>query len=467
MASIAMGFKRLQCAVFLLFSVCVLDSARAEQFELESAVMDSVSGKNLGVANEKGAMSDFFKAQKSMMYGILRSSGIELESLPPEIRKKLERFQTTNLAAFKAFSQGLDLKDAGKFAEAQSFFQKAVELDPGFKFADEMKISMPNVNLPNLLQIGTVIRDNARTSVDSGKKMVEVDISRATAALMAGQTVVVGSRDSSVDSDKSTTAGSDGFTTNPPGSGAEYAPRKVIGVSFNYAANSGAATNTAGSVATNVSLASTNEWTAGQFQATGGSLQSVGLGTDFVANREGAAECCVSLHTLADGTAVYWGTWKSAPGASATVTVSGASLSAPVLGNDFLYMMGDATRSMPTSGSVVFKPVGGFMNNVAGDISVNFVTRQVNLNDLGFSLGGLSFSQLNGAATFDANVASGFYKGNYSTGTCVGCSAFSPGSSAFVGNFVGKAADGTVLSNIMQTGTGTVSGVHLFALPRR
>ena len=434
-----------------LTSVTLL-SAHGEEFELESAVMDSVSGQSLGVMNEKGAMSGFFKAQKSMMYGILRSSGIDLNQLPTEVRMRLEKFQTTNLDAFKAFSQGLDLKDEGKFAEAQAFFEKAASIDPNFKLAEEMKVAMPNMNLPNLLQIQTVVRDSAKTAVDSGKRRVEVDISKATAAMMSGQNVLVGNRNSIADTSASNTAGADGFTSNPPGSGTDYAPRLAAGIAFSY--------TTAGA---SVAIASTNEWTGSQYKASGSSLESVGFGGDFVAQRGGATEAKTSSATLSDGTAVYWGSWKSAPGASASVIVSGVPLSSPTLGTDVFYMMGDATRTMPTAGTATFAPAGGFLANVAGNISVNFVTREVALNNLGFTLGGLSFAQLNGTSSYDAGIASGFFKGNYNSGTCVGCVAFTPGASAFTGNFVGTAANGAILSTILQNGAGTVAGVHLFS----
>ena len=374
--------------------------AQSEEFQLESAVMDSVSGRSLGVLNEKGAMTGFFKAQKSMMYGILRSAGIDLNQLPADVRLRLEKFQTTNLEAFKAFSQGLDLKDEGKFAEAQIFFEKAAAIDPNFKLAEDMKVAMPNMNLSTMLQIRTVVRDSAKTAVDNGKRRVEVDIARAAAAIMSGQTVVVGSRNSVSDSSESNAPAADGFTTNPPGSGTDYAPRKVVGIAFSYGAGDANAPT-----GTQVAIASTNEWTSSQYKVSGSSLESLGLGGDFVAQRGAASESATTTHTLSDGSGVYWGSWKSTPGASASVIVSGTPLSAPTLGADVYYMMGEATRTMPTSGTATFLPAGGFLDNVAGNISVNFATRQVALNNLGFTLNGLSFGQLNGTSTYDAGIA--------------------------------------------------------------
>jgi hypothetical protein len=91
----------------------------------------------------------------------------------------------------------------------------------------------------------------------------------------------------------------------------------------------------------------------------------------------------------------------------------------------------------------------------------DFGARQVTLNNLGFTLGNYGFSGLNGQATY-ATTGSGYFSGNYTSGACLNCPGFSATSSAFTGNFVGKAANGLIFSSIMQTGSGTVSGVHLF-----
>jgi len=99
-------------------------AAFAQGFALEGAVIDSRDGKSLGVVSERGELASLFRAQKSMTFGILRSAGISLEQLSPDIRARIERFATTNVEAFRAFSQGLDLKDQGKFAEAREFFRR-------------------------------------------------------------------------------------------------------------------------------------------------------------------------------------------------------------------------------------------------------------------------------------------------------------------------------------------------------
>ena len=138
----------------------------AQGFALEGAIIDSRTGASLGVVTERGDLSALFRAQKAMTFGILRSAGISLEQLSPELRSRIERFQTTNVEAFRAFSQGLDLKDQGKFAEAREFFKRAAELDPNFSLAAEQQQSMPDVNLLNSVQTRAVLAAAAGAAVD-------------------------------------------------------------------------------------------------------------------------------------------------------------------------------------------------------------------------------------------------------------------------------------------------------------
>ena len=158
-----------------------------------------------------------------------------------------------------------------------------------------------------------------------------------------------------------------------------------------------------------------------------------------------------------------WGGWTSSPTASALVTVNGVLKQSPELGSSVSYMMAPPTPAMPTSGMVTFAPLGGpNFSAVSGTISTDFGARQVTLNNLGFTVGGYGFSGLNGQAGYGTS-GSGFFSGNYSSGNCSGCVGFSPTASAFTGNFVGAAANGLIFSSILQTGNGTVSGVHLFS----
>lgn len=74
----------------------------------------------------------------------------------------------------------------------------------------------------------------------------------------------------------------------------------------------------------------------------------------------------------------------------------------------------------------------------------------------------LDFNNLGGTATYSSTIASGAFLGNYSTGACTNCSAFNPATSTFSGNFLGKGATGVLFSTVLNTGSGTVAGAHVF-----
>lgn len=438
-------------------------AARAQSFVIESAVLDSRSARTLGVSSERGAMADFFRAQKAMTFGIMRSAGIALDQLPADVRARIERFQTTNLEAFRAFSQGLDLKDQGRFAEAKEFFRRAAELDPGFGLAVEQQQAMPQVNVGSGVQLRAVIAAASSTAVDRGKQGFTVDLAGATAALQSGQQVVVTT--APVEQSQAASRSAD-YSSNPPGSSGQFAPHLVAGLSFGYLDGSGGTQN----------LSIVNEFSGSKYVANGGVLDAVGSAGDFQAQRIGATTGSTGAPNasllLADGvTTAYWGTWLSSPGlaSSASVTVSGVALTAPRLGN-VDYVIAEATRQMPTSGVAEFKPAAGTggvamgtFGSASGSIKLDFLHRSVDLVNLGFTVNGLAFSGLNGSALYDANVGSGAFQGKYSAGTCPACTSFAPASSVFGGNFVGRNAEGIEFSTILLTGSGrTASGVHLF-----
>lgn len=437
--------RALLCGFALIgFSV---SAAHAERFELESALIESATSKALGGMKESGELATFFTAQKKMVYGVLNDIGITIESLPLDIRKKLDRFHTTNFEAFKMFSLGLNAQDEGKFAEAKAFFAKAVELDPNFELAGELNIAMPSTNIVGAVQLQAALAAAAQSATSSGKVQIEIDLAEAVAALQSGQTVVVGAKP---DSSSNIVSASNPYTSNTADAGANYADRKVVGVRYN---------TTQGG--TTVSVAMTNEWKLDQVAQDNAGLVRVGESGGFIANRDNANSSVASSLTLGDGSTVSWGNWQNGTGTSYTVSTANGPVAS--LGPQFQYMIGQATRTMPTTGTATFTPAGGFLNNVTGTIGADFLNGRVTLNNLGFDLGNLNFTNLNGNTSYSRDIGSGFFTGNYTSGSCADCAGFSPTASSFTGNFLGNNASGLMFSTILQTGSGTSSGVHAFS----
>jgi hypothetical protein len=430
------------------------DAAFAQGFSIESAVLDSRSAKNLGVTTEQGQMADFFKAQKAVTFGILRSAGISLDQLPPDVRARIERFQTTNLEAFRAFSQGLDLKDQGRFAEAKEQFRRAAELDPGFGLAVEQQQAMPDVNVSTSVQMRAVVAIASNSAVDRGRQGYVVDLAHAQAALQAGQTVVLQAAPALTEQLLPME-----YTINTPGSGDQFVQSQNLVAALSY------------SVAPAGGIAVTSEWPGGKYRTNGGILESVS--SDGLSAQRGSATVGNSgtpgSALLADGaTTAYWGTWLSRGSNTASLTLAAGNTSntytaASGLGN-IDYVMAQATRQMPGTGTASFTPVpfAGSLGQPAGTIQVDFLHQNIELQNLAFSIGGLSFSGLTGSSSYASPLGSGAFKGSYSDGFCSGCKSFSPASSGFTGNFVGLNAAGLIFSTIMAADGSTVSGVNLF-----
>ena len=441
--------------VFGLLGLALCPLALAERVQIESAVVDSSNGQTSAVSHSDGNITTFFTLQKKVVYDTLQGMGLPVDSLPPEVRARLAQFQTQNFEAFRAFANGLNAQDEGRFAQAKAFFQRAIELDPSFTLAKDMEVAMPAADTRNGLQLQAVLREAVKNATQSGKDSVALDVAHAVAAIQSGMTVVAGPAPASSSDTQSSQNSAQSYTVNQAGSGDQYGVRSVVGIS--YSINAGAGVS--------VGVAATTDWGASQVRINGNELVSVGNQASFVAQKGSATTDSTQTGsaTLSDGSVVNWGGWNSSAGSSALVTVNGVLKQSPELGNSLSYMWATPTPAMPTSGQATFVPNGGAnFTGVSGSISTDFAARQVSLNNLAFTLGGYGFSGLNGQASY-ASTGSGFFSGAYSSGSCSGCSAFSPSASAFTGNFVGSAASGLIFSSILQTGNGTVSGVHLFS----
>lgn len=438
-------------ALGTVWSMSAVTPARAQQFGLESAIIDSTTGRTLGGSRETGDLSAFFTVQKKIVRELLRRLNIALEDLPAEVRESLERVHTTNFEAFKLFSEALDAQDQGRFAEAKALFEKALELDPQFALAGELAAAMPGINAVGPAQLQSAIAVVAQTAVASGKDLAPVDLAGAIAALQAGRQVYelpAGFSDPSMTKLDLNTD----FTSNPAGSGSGFGDWQVVGMSYTLETDPP------------TSIATTNEYPAQQVVTTAaGALVSAGSASGLLASQGNADNFDLGMLSLNDGSKVTWGKWNSSEFGTFAVTSAGVPLAN--IGPEFHYMVGQATRSMPTTGVVTFVPGGGFLDAVSGSIGVNFGQRTVSINNLGFTVNDISFSGLQGVASYAPTSASGFFSGNYSAGSCVGCQAFSPNASSFTGNFLGQDASGLMFSTILQTGDGTASGLHLFTRP--
>ena len=130
--------------------------APGSQIRISASVQDPRSGEVLASERVEGDAESGLFALVDELTGRLRK---RLET-PPRARmadekrrhwkeKKLEEVTTASMEAFKAYAEGSRLHDRLQEKEAQAYFEKAVEADPGFAMA-LAKLSVVHANQGNL-----------------------------------------------------------------------------------------------------------------------------------------------------------------------------------------------------------------------------------------------------------------------------------------------------------------------------
>lgn len=109
-------------------------SIAQDGFQLRTnAIVTDVSTSAVGpTAQDQRSVDDIFTMEKNIVLALLQNMGITPTTAE---RNAIEQRQTRSLAAFLAFSHGLEYEDAGRYPEAVREFDRAVRLDPNFTAA--------------------------------------------------------------------------------------------------------------------------------------------------------------------------------------------------------------------------------------------------------------------------------------------------------------------------------------------
>ena len=99
---------------------------------VDAAVIDVPTTRLAGATNDNRALDQLLTLEKNIALGLFQQLGVTLTTAE---RNAIEQRPTQSLAAFVAYSRGLVLEDEGQFDRAESFYQEAARLDPGFAAA--------------------------------------------------------------------------------------------------------------------------------------------------------------------------------------------------------------------------------------------------------------------------------------------------------------------------------------------
>ena len=110
----------------------------------DAAVVDVPTSRVQGTAQGVEVLDQVFALEKKLALDLFQQLGVTLTVAQ---RNAIEQRPTRSLAAFLAYSRGLASEDAGRFDDANRYFNEAIRLDPGFgaaqqKSAETKQLSM-------------------------------------------------------------------------------------------------------------------------------------------------------------------------------------------------------------------------------------------------------------------------------------------------------------------------------------
>lgn len=105
---------------------------QGQDLRVDAAVIDVPTTRVAGATNDNRALDQLLTLEKNIALGLFQQLGVTLTTAE---RNAIEQRPTRSLAAFVAYSRGLVLEDEGQFDRAETFYQEATRLDPGFAAA--------------------------------------------------------------------------------------------------------------------------------------------------------------------------------------------------------------------------------------------------------------------------------------------------------------------------------------------
>jgi TolB-like protein len=108
-----------------------------EELSANASVIDVARAQVTGApSTDEQKLDQVFTLEKNVALGLFTSLGVTLTTAE---RDAVEQRPTKSLAAFLAYSRGLEFQDAGEYQRANEFFNNAARLDPGFGAARQKR----------------------------------------------------------------------------------------------------------------------------------------------------------------------------------------------------------------------------------------------------------------------------------------------------------------------------------------
>ena len=125
------------------------DQLRASAFLLNVQTAQTQSGS----ATDQQKIDQLFTLEKNVVLRLFADLGITLTTAE---RNAIEQHPTRSLAAFLAFSRGLEAQDNARFDDAARFYDNAVRLDPNFRPAQQKGQEVKSIVAGNGVTTATI-----------------------------------------------------------------------------------------------------------------------------------------------------------------------------------------------------------------------------------------------------------------------------------------------------------------------
>lgn len=113
-------------------------------------------------ANPNGTLDRLFQMEKALVKSVFTDLGVPLS--PAELQE-IDRTPTQSLAAFLAYSRGLEAQDNGRLDDAARFFDQARTADPGFGAALQRAQAAAAAQTSTTTKLESSIRNSAEGGV--------------------------------------------------------------------------------------------------------------------------------------------------------------------------------------------------------------------------------------------------------------------------------------------------------------
>jgi len=110
------------------------DVVKKNNVQFEVGFWDVTKNYFPPLTSQRDVMSNLFKLEKDLVFSLISDLGFELSA---QEKIKIQQIPTKNLQAFLSYCTGLEMENSGQFNEAATAFQKAIQIDPTFKNANE------------------------------------------------------------------------------------------------------------------------------------------------------------------------------------------------------------------------------------------------------------------------------------------------------------------------------------------